>query len=130
MHISPTMLANRSVVPVVRTSYDPRTVLRSATVFGLLGIALIVACLVAAVAFLHATSWLRWFVVAGIATAPIVAYVLTRTVGLPFDHGDVGNWGDRLGVAALFVEGTVVFTAMYALWLEREQLPRRPLVRP
>ena len=147
MHISPTMLANRGVVPVVRTSHDPRAVLRQVTVLGLLGIALvhlldlpatigpspvqgmlyvvlIVACLSAAAAFLHATSSLRWLGVAALATAPFVTYVLTRTVGLPFDRADVGNWGDRLGVAALFVESVVVLTALYALWLERDERPR------
>jgi len=152
VNIASTMLANRTAVPVARTSYDPRGVLRSVTVFGLLGIALIhlldlpgtigpapmqgmlyialvVTCLAAAVAFLHATSWLRWMVVATIGTAPFVTYILTRTVGLPFDHADVGNWGDQLGVAALFVESIVVLTALYALWLERDQRPRRPLGR-
>jgi hypothetical protein len=147
MHIGPTMLTNRGALPVVRTAHDPRAVLHNVTVFGLLGIALIhlldlpgtigpapvqgtlyvvlvVACLVAAIFFLHATSWLRWAVVAMIGAAPLVTYVLTRTVGLPFDNADIGNWADRLGVAALFVESVVVLTAVYALWLERDQLRR------
>jgi hypothetical protein len=143
MHIGPTMLGNRgSIVPVVRTAHDPRPVLSNVTVFGLLGVALIHlldlpgtigpspvqgtfylvlmgACLVAAVLFLHATSWIRWLLVAAIGMAPLVTYILTRTVGLPFDRADIGNWGDRLGVAALFVESVLVLTAVYALWLER-----------
>ena len=143
MHIGPSMLENRRpIVSVVTTAHDPRPVLSNVTVFGLLGVALIHlldlpgtigpspvqgtlylvlmgACLVAVVLFLHATSWMRWVLVAAIGTAPMVTYILTRTVGLPFDRGDIGNWGDRLGVAALFVEGVLILAAVYALWLER-----------
>ena len=148
MHIGPAMLAERGVVPIARTTHNPRAVLRQVTVFGLLGIALVhlldlpgtigpspvqgtlylvlvVACLAAAVSILHATSWLHWVIVATIAAAPFVTYVLTRTVGLPFDHSDIGNWGDRLGVAALFLEAVVVLSSGYALWLGRAQLARR-----
>jgi hypothetical protein len=38
----------------------------------------------------------------------IAGYVVSRTTGLPNATGDVGNWGEPLGVASLFVEGTVV----------------------
>jgi hypothetical protein len=143
MHIGPTIMQNRTAVaPVVRTAHDPRSVLSNVTVFGLLGVALIhlldlpatigpspvqgtlylmlmAACLVTAFLFLHATSWMRWVLVALIGAVPLATYILTRTVGLPFDRGDIGNWGDRLGVAALFVETVLVLTAAYALWLER-----------
>jgi hypothetical protein len=143
MHIGPTLLENRrALVPVARSSHDPRPVLSNVTVFGLLGVALIhlldlpgtigpspvqgtlyialmVASLVTAFLFLHATSWTRWVLVAMIGVSPLGAYILTRTVGLPFDHADIGNWGDRLGVAALFVESVLILTAAYALWLER-----------
>jgi hypothetical protein len=41
--------------------------------------------------------------------------VLTRTVGLPQAHEDIGNWSEPLGLAALFVEGVVIAVAGYAL---------------
>jgi hypothetical protein len=41
----------------------------------------------------------------------VAAYVLTRTVGVPFDHADVGNWNDPLGTAALFVESVAIAAA-------------------
>jgi hypothetical protein len=44
----------------------------------------------------------------------IAGYVVSRTTGLPNATGDVGNWGEPLGVASLFVEGTVVALSAYA----------------
>jgi hypothetical protein len=38
----------------------------------------------------------------------IVAYVLSRTTGLPQSSDDIGNWSEPLGMASLFVEGSVV----------------------
>jgi len=44
-----------------------------------------------------------------------VGYVLTRSIGMPGDPGDVGNWLEPLGVAALITEGIVVILAGLAL---------------
>ena len=44
-----------------------------------------------------------------------VGYVLTRSIGMPGDPGDVGNWLEPLGVAALITEGIVVILAALAL---------------
>ena len=52
-----------------------------------------------------------------LALSPATAYILTRTVGLPFDTSDIGDWGNRLGTASLFVEGVVLLTASFGLWL-------------
>ena len=35
--------------------------------------------------------------------------------GLPGASGDSGNWGEQLGIASLFVEGTVVADSAFAL---------------
>jgi hypothetical protein len=42
-------------------------------------------------------------------------YCLTRSVGMPGDPADVGNWLEPLGVAALIIEGIVVILAGLAL---------------
>ncbi len=42
-------------------------------------------------------------------------YILTRSVPVPGDPGDVGNWLEPLGVAALITEATVVILATLAL---------------
>jgi hypothetical protein len=57
--------------------------------------------------------------------------VLTRTVGLPQAHDDIGNWSEPLGLAALFVESAVIAVAGYALVALRPAalLARRARVR-
>jgi hypothetical protein len=54
-------------------------------------------------------TWLAAFLV---GLGPSTVFLLTRLVGLPGDPGDFGNWGDPLGTASLFVEGTLMLTAV------------------
>ena len=42
-------------------------------------------------------------------------YILTRSVPVPGDTGDRGNWLEALGVAALFTEGIVTILAVLVL---------------
>jgi hypothetical protein len=44
-----------------------------------------------------------------------LGYVLTRSVPVPGDPGDVGNWLEPLGVAALITEWVVVILVALAL---------------
>jgi hypothetical protein len=48
-----------------------------------------------------------WVLAALFSAGPFIAYILSRTVGLPGDPGDVGNWGYTLGTVSLVVEGTL-----------------------
>ncbi|HXW35767.1 MAG TPA: hypothetical protein VEJ87_14400 [Acidimicrobiales bacterium] len=116
--------------------------LRTLTILGLLGIALIhlldlpgtigpspvqgagyllimAGCIATSAALLHAISPGRWVAAMVLGALPAGAYVLTRTVGLPFDTSDIGNWGDPLGTASLFVEGLVVVFGAYGFFLNR-----------
>lgn len=43
-----------------------------------------------------------------LGAGPFVAYVLSRSVGVPGDPGDVGNWGYWVGTVSLFVEAALV----------------------
>ena len=113
-------------------------VARSAVVVGLSGIALIL--LLDASSKFHETPYMGWMYIglmaACLATAgtlvwghvreawaaaivlpasAIVGFVLTRTVGLPQAGGDIGNWGESLGLAALFTEAIMIAIAGYAL---------------
>jgi hypothetical protein len=64
---------------------------------------------VALAGFLIGTSDTRVGAAATILSAlVIVGYVLSRTTGLPHSSDDVGNWGEPLGMASLFVEGSLV----------------------
>ena len=71
-------------------------------------IALVAAAVPAAMALLHWSSPLAWATAAGIAAGPLAAYLWSRSVGLPGDAGDIGNWLCTLGMAALFVEGSLL----------------------
>jgi hypothetical protein len=73
---------------------------------------LYLALMVASVAlagFLIGTSDTRlWAAATTLSALVIVGYVLSRTTGLPQASDDVGNWSEPLGMASLFVEGSLV----------------------
>jgi hypothetical protein len=56
-----------------------------------------------------------WLPVAALAVAAMGGYVFTRVVSTPLDNQDVGNWACMLGIAALFVEGSLVALSVYAM---------------
>ena len=56
-----------------------------------------------------------WTAAAALAASVVTGYVLSRTVGLPQSSDDIGNWGEPLGIASLFVEGAVVAVSGAAL---------------
>lgn len=58
---------------------------------------------------------LAWLLAAGVALGPFVAFVLTRTTGLPDAKDDIGNWGEPLGIAALVTEGVLFLLALSQL---------------
>jgi hypothetical protein len=71
--------------------------------------------LAAALLLLSRGPRLGWLVGGGAAGLTFLAYVLSRSVGLPGDHEDIGNWGEPLGIASLVAEGVVVLAAVWAL---------------
>jgi hypothetical protein len=56
-----------------------------------------------------------WLLGLASSIGPMTGYILSRTMGLPGDSGDVGNWGYLLGTASLIVEGCFVVLAMICL---------------
>ena len=56
-----------------------------------------------------------WVLGLGSSIGPMTGYILSRTVGLPGDRGDVGNWGYALGTVSLVVEGSFVILAVICL---------------
>ena len=71
-------------------------------------LALIVAAIPVALCLLHWSSPLAWMGAAGLAAGPFAAYLWSRSVGLPGDAPDIGNWLCTLGMAALFVEASLL----------------------
>ncbi|MDO9407943.1 hypothetical protein [Patulibacter sp.] len=93
-------------------------------------IALILAAIAVGAELLRTGSKLAWAAAAGLAGSAIVGYVLTRTTGLPQDHGDVGNWTEGLGLASLWIEGCVVALAGTVLAARATVSRRGPVVTP
>ena len=58
---------------------------------------------------------LGWVLGLASTVGPMTGYILSRTVGLPGDSGDVGNWGYVLGAVSLIVEGSFVVLAVICL---------------
>ena len=47
---------------------------------------------------------------------PAVGYLASRTVGVPSDPGDVGNWSDWVGTLSLVIEAGIIVMALGMLW--------------
>ncbi len=82
-------------------------------------VALMVGAMIVSAALLHLESQLAWLAAGALTGAALLGYILSGTVGLPFATGDIGNWAEQLGLAALFIEGCVLVLAIYRLVLIR-----------
>jgi hypothetical protein len=56
-----------------------------------------------------------WLLGLASSIGPLTGYIVSRTVGVPGDPGDVGNWGYLLGTVSLIVEGSFIFLAAICL---------------
>lgn len=56
-----------------------------------------------------------WLLGLASSIGPMTGYILSRTVGVPGDQGDVGNWGYLLGTVSLLVEGSFLVLAVICL---------------
>lgn len=86
--------------------------LREAPYIGILFIVLTAACfcLAAVVALVDIPA--SYFSTIAVMVLAIVAYVLSRTVGLPQIGDDVGNWLEPLGVVSVISEAIACFGAL------------------
>lgn len=76
---------------------------------------LVLVATVFAAALVHVDAPWLWHGGALIAFVPIAGYVLTRSVSVPFDTDDVGNWLEPLGLVALYIELAVLVLDGYTL---------------
>jgi hypothetical protein len=61
-------------------------------------------------------SSIAWQLSVLVCFSAAAGYILTRSVAVPGDKGDRGNWlGDPLGLTSLFVEGIVIILAVLVL---------------
>jgi Na+/proline symporter len=123
----------------VREHVDQLIVIRASAVIGLAGIALvhvidtpdkfselpyvgvmflglIAASLGVAALLVRKDDTRAWVIAALLAGSTMVAFVLSRVVGLPGDgRSDVGNWSEPLGLVSLLIEGCVLLLAISRL---------------
>ncbi len=78
---------------------------------GWLYLGLITGCLLTAAALLRASDHRAWIAAAILPLGALVGFVISRTVGIPGGADDIGNWTEPLGLASLFVEGSLVALA-------------------
>lgn len=58
-----------------------------------------------------------WIATAALATGPLVGYIVSRSIGLPGDPNDVGNWLNSLGMASLLIEALLIALSISRLRL-------------
>jgi hypothetical protein len=80
---------------------------------------LIAACLAVAARLATRGDHRTWTASAVVCAAAIGGYVFTRTFSTPLDNQDAGNWSCMLGLAALFVETTLLGCSVYAALVHR-----------
>jgi hypothetical protein len=68
--------------------------------------------LTALVLLLPWSAWLGWAAAALLGTGPFLGYIASRSVGVPGDHADIGNWGYWLGTVSLIVEAALVILSV------------------
>ena len=82
---------------------------------GWLYTALIAGCVLAAAALVRSNDRRAWLAALLFPLGAVVAFVVSRTVGLPQGADDIGNWTEPLGMASLFVEGLLVSLSAWVL---------------
>jgi hypothetical protein len=83
----------------------------SDTWLGVAYLGLIASCFVLAGALIFRGDRRTWLAAGGLVAATVIGFTLSRTVGLPGDSGDIGNWGEAIGIASMFVEGSFLMLA-------------------
>jgi len=82
--------------------------LREAPYAGALFIALSAAALATAIVLSATDHELVWLAAVAISLGAVIAYFLSRSVGLPSLSDDIGDWTNPLGVAAVACEAVTL----------------------
>ena len=78
-------------------------------------IAIIVGAIPFSILLLQWSSRLAWVGPALLAAGPLIRFLLTRSIGVPGDSDDIGNWLEPLGLASMFVEVAVLSLSLVRL---------------
>ena len=82
------------------------------------------ACLIVAAGMTRTSDSRAWVAAGGLAGLILLGYIISRSVGLPGFTGDMGEWAEPRGLAAMVVEGLLVVLSGAVL------AARRPLMSP
>ena len=88
--------------------------LHEAPYAGVLFLVLAAAALTAAGLLLSTNHPLAWTGAGALSLSALVAYLMSRSVGLPSLSDDIGDWLNPLGAVAVVTETAVVLIAAYA----------------
>lgn len=94
--------------------------LHEAPYIGALFLALTLVCLALVVALTLHDSPALYVATALVTGLAFLAYVLSRSIGLPQITDDIGDWLDPLGVASIVSEGVGFLTALVVLAWPRQ----------
>ena len=83
--------------------------------------------LTAALLLIPWSAWLGWAASLLLGVGPFIGYVASRSIGVPGDHGDVGNWGYWVGTVSLVIEAALIVLGVTMLIAYRQR-SRHPLV--
>ena len=86
------------------------------------------ALVVAVTLLIPWSAWVGWAGAVLLGTGPFAAYVVSRAVGLPGDHGDVGDWGYWVGTVPLAVEAALIVLGVTMLVAYRQRSRQRLVV--
>jgi hypothetical protein len=86
----------------------------STPLLGMSFLLLIAASLVVAARLAIRGDQRTWLASALVCVAAVGGYLFTRSFSTPLDNQDAGNWSCMLGLAALFVETTLLAFSAYA----------------
>jgi hypothetical protein len=75
----------------------------------------------ALVLLLPRPAWPGWAAGLLLGAGPLLGYLASRTIGVPSDPGDVGNWGDWVGTLSLLVEAALIVLSVGFLLARRRR---------
>jgi predicted membrane channel-forming protein YqfA (hemolysin III family) len=99
------LVAATTHIPLIKEHLD------EAPYIGVLFILLSVVCIVLAVVILVVDNPGVWLISGAVCLAAVVAFLASRTVGLPQIGDDVGNWTEPLGLPAVASEALMALLA-------------------
>ena len=88
---------------------------------------LIAACIAAVGTLVHRSGTLVWVFAGLCGVAPLVGYIISRTVGLAGATDDIGNWTEPLGLASISAEVSLILVSFYALLFLRASKKQPPV---